>query len=80
MKNVKYDVGDIIEYAVFGGTLRTVKVENKDENVKNGEPGFDGIQLDPNGNPTRDFIDPNGIAHVWGYDFQITRVIKRAKS
>jgi hypothetical protein len=38
-----YAVGDTIEYSAFGGVRRTVLVTNREEEIKNGRPGFDGI-------------------------------------
>jgi len=57
-------VGDVIEYTAFGD-LRTVRVTNVEADIKNGEPGFDGILLDLYGEET-------GLT-VWGYDYQIVR-------
>ena len=63
---IKYNVGDTIEYRAFGGETRTVEVQGKEDDIKNGRPGFDGVCINPNpGQP------------VWGYDDQITRVVKR---
>lgn len=59
-----YDVGSIIFYDAFGGTCRKVRVTLRDENIKNGRPGFDGVIV---GGPDE------GLT-VWGYDDQITRV------
>ena len=63
-----YKVGDTIEYTSFGGDSRIVKVTASFEDVKNGRPGFDGTIV---GGPVSDWDD------VWGYDSQITRVVKR---
>jgi len=68
---MKYKVGDIIEYRTFGGELRKVKVEIKEEDVKNGRPGFDGTIIDMANKDNKILQDS-----VWGYDSQITRVIK----
>jgi hypothetical protein len=59
---MEYEVGDTITYQTFGGGYRTVVVIEKHENVKNGEPGFDGAE--PGGDD----------AQWWGYDHQIVRV------
>lgn len=59
-----YKVGDTIEYVTFGGGVRRVTVTQREADVKNGYPGFDGIMAD-------------GMT-VWGYDDQIERVISRS--
>jgi len=61
----RYKVGSVIEYQPFGGGIRRVVVTDKDSNIKNGRPGFDG----------RIAGDDDPIASVWGYDDQITRVV-----
>lgn len=58
----KYRVGSVIQYRPFGGGLRTVTVDVKEDDIKNGRPGFDGIT--DRGEP------------VWGYDDQIVAVVK----
>jgi hypothetical protein len=57
-----YNVGDTIEYSPFGGGTRQVIVKTKEDDVKNGQPGFDGVLSD-------------GSMAVWGYDHQITRIV-----
>lgn len=37
----KYNVGDLITYRTFGGGKRTGVVSLKEEDIKNGQPGFD---------------------------------------
>ena len=64
MINKNYEVGDIVRYRTFTGDLRTVKVTDKLDDVKNGRPGFDG------------HIRGNEDETVWGYDSQIIRVFK----
>lgn len=59
---MKYDLGDVVEYTSFDGRKRRTTVENRDPDIKNGRPGFDGI------------LDDGTM--VWGYDSQITRIIK----
>lgn len=67
MKN-DYKVGSIIEYATFGGfPTRMVKVSDKDKNIKNDRPGFAGVVTEGH---EKDM-------EVWGYDYQITRVVKK---
>ena len=58
-KSLNYKVGDTITYRPFGGSLRTVVVVDKCDDIKNGYPGFDG---------------DNDEGHWWGYDDQIVRV------
>jgi hypothetical protein len=65
-----YQVGDTIEYLTFGGERRQVIVTNKDDDIKNGRPGFDGTLI----NETGPFNE------VWGYDDQIVRVYAKATS
>jgi hypothetical protein len=66
MNTVNYEVGDTIICNVpsdVAGIRRTVVVTMKLDDVKNGRPGFDGK------------IVGSGVG-VWGYDYQIIRVIK----
>lgn len=65
-----YNEGSIIAYSPFGGGIRYVKVDEKDSNIKNGRPGFGGAQVD------RSTLQPIGNG-VWGYDAQITRVVRK---
>lgn len=58
-----YMIGSTITYNLWGGDTRTVKVTHKDENIKNGDPGFDGFEVDTG-------------QSVWGYDNQISKVDK----
>lgn len=69
MANIDYKVGDVVEYRPFGGGIRRVEVTNKDADVKNGLPGFDGELVDAGDQEWRG---------VWGYDDQIIRVVRRA--
>lgn len=57
-----YGPGSIIVYTAFGGVTRRVVVDDREEDVKNGRPGFHGHMAD----------DP--AYTVWGYDAQITCV------
>jgi hypothetical protein len=61
-----YREGSVIEYTAFGGLKRIVLVTEKSDDVKNGRPGFDGKEQGSDS-------DSDG---VWGYDDQISRVIK----
>jgi hypothetical protein len=56
-----YKVGDTITYLTYGGTRRKIKVIGVEEDIKNGEPGFDGVVLE----------GPEKGDEVWGYDDQI---------
>lgn len=58
----KYRVGSVIQYVSFGGGLRTVTVDEKEDDIKGGRPGFGGINDRGEG--------------VWGYDDQIITVVK----
>ena len=66
-----YNVGDVIAQTPFGGGVRYVRVTSKDQNIKNGRPGFDGDLVLRDGTPVE--MEFSG---VWGYDDQITEVIK----
>lgn len=59
-----YNEGDIIVYRTATG-LRTVLVDYRDPDVKNGRPGFEGTVTE-GAEKGRD---------VWGYDEQIVRVL-----
>jgi len=59
-----YEVGDTIEYRTLGGSTRVCVVEYRDEDIKDGYPGFDAIMADGD--------------TVWGYDSDIVRVVKKA--
>ena len=61
---MQYEVGDTIQYQPFGGDLRTVVVTNREDDIKNGRPGFDGHLVGAPG------------ARCWGYDSQIVRVVE----
>lgn len=60
-----YKVGDTVRYETFTGELRTVRVTAKLDEIKNGRPGFDGVEVQPH-------IKPQ--LNVWGYNSQILRV------
>lgn len=70
MAGKDYEVGDTLEYRTFTGAIRKIVVTNSYDDVKNGQPGFDGTLVDP---------DPSGWNDVWGYDDQIVRVTRDAK-
>ena len=60
-----YGPGDTIEYRTFSGRSRRVVVEFRDDDIKDGQPGFDGLEVGTQ-------------EGVWGYDDQVVRVISRA--
>ena len=60
-----YKVGDTVRYETFTGELRTIKVTEKHDEIKNGRAGFCGIETQPH-------IKPH--LSVWGYNSQILRV------
>ena len=63
---MNYQIGDIIEYTTFDGSVRRVLVDNKEVDIKNGRAGFTG-----------NFVDaPSDHFGVWGYDYQIIRVLR----
>ncbi len=41
MAKVEYEVGDVITYKNFGGQVLTGEVSSKEDDIKNGRPGFD---------------------------------------
>lgn len=60
-----YAVGDTVAYQLFGGGVRSgVRVVSKEADIKNGQPGFDGTCVGPDGEQMT----------VWGYDDQILSV------
>jgi len=63
---INYQVGDIIEYTTFDGSVRRVLVDNKEVDIKNGASGFTGNLVDA----------PTDHYGVWGYDYQILRVLR----
>ena len=77
MINKSYEVGDIVRYETFTGDLRTVKVTDKLDNIKNDRPGFDGLEVSPNRSKDRSSLSQQIVSadtRVWGYDSQIIRV------
>ena len=42
MSKFDYRVGSVIRYRSFGGEFRTVKVDEKSADIKDGRPGFGG--------------------------------------
>jgi len=64
-QDVSYKVGDEILFVDNSGTRHRVEVEFKEDDIKNGRPGFEGKIL------TR---GPEYNRLVWGYDDQVKRV------
>jgi len=64
--SIRYEIGDLVRYETFGGVLRVVVVDEKEDDIKNGRPGFGGRM-------------PGGQS-VWGYDHQIVGVDRRDDS
>ena len=60
---MEYEENDVVTYRPFGGGSRVIRVVNKEEDIKNGFPGFDGVDL-------------SGEQTYWGYDSQIIKVQK----
>lgn len=72
---VFYAVGDVIEAMTFLGSSRFVRVETKEQDVKNGKPGFSGQEVNENGIRSR---RDDSFSGVWGYDDQVLAVRKRS--
>ena len=62
---MKYSEGSIIDYQTWTGEIRRVIVTNREDDIKNGRSGFDGVLVGDTGNA------------VWGYDDQIVRIVAR---
>jgi len=69
-----YKVGDIIEQRHFCGGSRFVLVQDRRDDIKNGRPGFGGIQVTEDGTEIKGEFGSG----VWGYDIQVGRVVQRA--
>jgi hypothetical protein len=62
IKQLNYRAGSIIKYRNSGGEVRRVTVESKEDDIKNGRPGFDGqVRVGE---------------WCWGYDDQIVEVVQ----
>lgn len=70
---VRYKAGDIIQQRD-----RFVLVEFREDDIKNGRPGFEGQEVNRDGTPVPSEFASDASDGVWGYDDQITRVIRRA--
>lgn len=66
---MNYSVGNTIKYQTFCIYHRVVRVTAKEDDIKNGKPGFDGVLISSD-NPS----DTVGSS-VWGYDSQIVEVV-----
>jgi hypothetical protein len=62
---IDYQIGDTVMYRTLTGSLRVCRVESREDNIKNGLPGFSAVMAD-------------GMS-VWGYDSDVIRVVKAAK-
>lgn len=72
-----YNVGDTVRYETFTGDLRVVQITAKHSDVKNGRPGFDGLEVSSNRSKHRSSLRQQIVSEdtrVWGYDSQILRV------
>jgi hypothetical protein len=62
-----YQAGDTLTYSTFGGKPRRIRVTERCEDVKNGRPGFDGFEVNEQGQRVAEY-------DAWGYDSQILEV------
>lgn len=69
-KTWNYGVGDTVTYVPFSGGERRVEVTARLDDVKGGQPGFDGQVI----NPETDLCTGEW---VWGYDEQIVKVTRK---
>jgi len=69
-----YQVGDVVEQETVMGP-RLIRVTNREQDIKRGFPGFDGVLVDEKGEPLHDG-NPY-MSTVWGYDHAIVRVVSR---
>lgn len=60
---MNYEIGDLVRYELWGGGTRVGVVTSKEDDIKNGRPGF-GIRTADGG-------------RFWGYDDQIIGVDRR---
>lgn len=63
---MEYSEGDIVVYRSMDA--RRVRVDTKEDDIKNGRPGFGGTLLSSNESD----LYPGDL--VWGYDSDIIRV------
>jgi hypothetical protein len=57
---MNYKVGDTVSFEPNGGGIETGVITLKDDDIKNGRPGFDIKKIDGE--------------MMWGYDYQIKAV------
>lgn len=62
-------IGSIVQYKDFMDGIRTVKVTEVHDDIKNGKPGFVGVCLDNERLPIRH--DDGEPFMVWGYKNQV---------
>jgi|LWDU01.1.fsa_nt_gi hypothetical protein len=77
---VSYKEGDIIKQRSFTGE-RYVKVEYREENIKNDRPGFHGVEVifdDKTSQWTPVEIEWERQTGIWGYDDQVLSVVESA--
>jgi hypothetical protein len=70
----RYAVGDVVEQETVIGN-RLIRVTNREQDIKNGFPGFDGALVDEDG--TELYDGDRYMTAVWGYDHLIVRVVTR---
>jgi hypothetical protein len=75
---MEYGIGDIVSYGNFLDQRRLVLVEGKEDDIKNGRPGFYGQLVDRETMEPLNSGDPIGDG-VWGYDYQIVDVLKQSQ-
>jgi hypothetical protein len=63
-------IGSIVQYKDFCDGVRTVKVTEVSDDIKNGKPGFVGVCLDANMQPIPSPYE-EGPFMVWGYNSQV---------
>lgn len=63
-----YEVGDLVTFVDFLGKRRQCIVIDRCPDIKNGQPGFDGVE------------EETPDEGCWGYDHQIVRVMRRSTS
>lgn len=68
-----YEVGDEVAYRTSGGELRYVRVDLKDEDIKDGSAGFEGVIV------SSDVRGERPGESVWGYDSYIQSVREAAR-
>ena len=69
---VSYSEGDIIEVRTIGGKVRRVLVQVREADIKDGQPGFEGLVVS---SASRDDVPGKP---VWGYDEYVLRRVGRA--